>query len=207
MPCGNPYNPNLSNYMMTCVMILHSLNWSIRVCHVIISFPNKNPNPNLSPLLPSPCRQLPPSTTATIIFTDLNHVAGHHHPPCTFIAIHVPCWTRRTSQKEGQNASSRNHRPYTSYCNIFVNHVAGNHKCNNTLQPPQICVNMHLFNTHGSRWQQIVKPSRKSRKRVEGKQARDFGVLEFLRRPNFVSFLPLSPFFYYFYFILHSMEG
>jgi len=45
--------------MMTCVMILHPPNWPIKACHVIMSFPNRNPN--LSPLSP-PSRRQPPAT-------------------------------------------------------------------------------------------------------------------------------------------------
>ena len=36
MPSGNPHLLNLSNHMMTCVIILHSPNWPIRACHVTI---------------------------------------------------------------------------------------------------------------------------------------------------------------------------
>ena len=36
MPCGNPHLLNLSNHMMTRVIILYSANWPIRGCHVTI---------------------------------------------------------------------------------------------------------------------------------------------------------------------------
>jgi len=37
MPCGNPHLSNQANHMLTCVMILHSLNWPTIHCHVTIS--------------------------------------------------------------------------------------------------------------------------------------------------------------------------
>ena len=84
MPCRNPHLPNLSNHMLTRVMIQQLKIQPTKWCHVMIFiFPMRNPNFSF-------CTMEPPSTILTST-TVTNNASTHMHfeLPFAFTTHHV----------------------------------------------------------------------------------------------------------------------
>jgi len=142
MPCGNPHILNLSNHIMTRVMILHSLNGPIIHCHITISQNETlilkwNPNPYFHNLHPS--RRWNVAATTIFFHAPVPCLSKcHERTRSTYVRCQPPSHLQRTITTANLHGSHRVTLSSTTLTTNFCFHT------NQHMGDPDLHACLHL---------------------------------------------------------------